>query len=494
MKEGRVPVPEPPRVSLAQAFKFVYNLGKRRPDIFLGFDPEKEPVVRMNGIDALPRVILVNDPSTIVALEGGKPVPNVTDRFDKVSVANRIFRTVFGENSFTATNENAKGRSSVMRNLSSSGLEAFGPDIQRIVMEEVEEKASSEKSFDIRELNTDIAFKTACTMIFGFDPKEHAEYRERAECFRENTTRQEEIALELSSIPNKRLLKWRQAQLTGEIEMLQKNTRGFVRELMKDPRIREGSMLSVIAKSELPQDQKEAEAAILLFAAFQSTASSMDSMLWQMAKNPDKFERVRENLGKDGIGSRPVQDEIKRIVDESSRLTTVIPAAVRGVIDSVEFDGLLYQKGTTVIFNHAAAGRDKRMWGNDANQFEPDRMLRDGIKASNILAFGVGPRSCSGRGLAGFVMKHYMNALLANGITVELDKKSPVIINEKTGFPHREMGFIARARDPINATIGQHPGFPSPSKGLGTASEGHSVSSAEHSASGSGCPFSRLFS
>jgi cytochrome P450 len=73
--------------------------------------------------------------------------------------------------------------------------------------------------------------------------------------------------------------------------------------------------------------------------------------------------------------------------------------------EGLTVDGKYIPPKTTIGISPLAQNRDKAIWGEDANEFKPERWLEDEAKAryleSNNMTFGGnGPRMCIGRNIA----------------------------------------------------------------------------------------------
>ncbi|XP_055817338.1 cytochrome P450 704C1 isoform X2 [Solanum dulcamara] len=84
--------------------------------------------------------------------------------------------------------------------------------------------------------------------------------------------------------------------------------------------------------------------------------------------------------------------------------------------DDVLPDGFHIRKGDGVYYMSYAMGRMSYVWGNDAEDFRPERWLKDGIfqpeSPFKFIAFHAGPRLCLGKDFAYRQMKILSMALL----------------------------------------------------------------------------------
>ncbi|XP_030517155.1 cytochrome P450 704C1-like [Rhodamnia argentea] len=127
--------------------------------------------------------------------------------------------------------------------------------------------------------------------------------------------------------------------------------------------------------------------------------------------NPDSFvERITD----------PVLDRMHYLhatLTETLRLYPAVPVDGRcAETDDVLPDGFHVKKGDNINYLAYSMGRMHNIWGEDAEDFKPERWLKDGIfqKESpfKFVAFHAGPRICLGKDFAYRQMKIVSIALL----------------------------------------------------------------------------------
>ena len=73
-------------------------------------------------------------------------------------------------------------------------------------------------------------------------------------------------------------------------------------------------------------------------------------------------------------------------------------------------------KGLGIIIHFAIMHRDKKVWGDDADEFNPLRFQNGVTKAAKVphalLSFSIGPRSCLGQNFAMMEAKSVMAVIL----------------------------------------------------------------------------------
>jgi len=116
----------------------------------------------------------------------------------------------------------------------------------------------------------------------------------------------------------------------------------------------------------------------------------------------------------DLVGERDLKYEdlnrftyLQAVVNESLRLYPSVPMDMKVALsDDTLPDGSAVEKGNVVVYNIFAMGRSKDIWGDDADEFKPERWLnRDFPSLYTYPVFNAGPRECLGKRLAWVEMK-----------------------------------------------------------------------------------------
>ncbi|KAJ6553222.1 cytochrome P450 [Mycena capillaripes] len=191
--------------------------------------------------------------------------------------------------------------------------------------------------------------------------------------------------------------------------------------------------LSANSAMHLTDEELVACTAMIVFGATDTTSSSMNRMFHLLATYPEVQERLRaeilaapEQLDHDTLVALPYLDGVVR---ETLRLyppvspsvyrvataDTVLPlsAPITGV-DRTAINSITVPKGTSVCVAIAAANHNKRIWGEGALEFRPDRWTNgkaDSVTTKlcgiygNTMTFIGGGRSCIGFKFAQLEMK-----------------------------------------------------------------------------------------
>jgi cytochrome P450 len=102
------------------------------------------------------------------------------------------------------------------------------------------------------------------------------------------------------------------------------------------------------------------------------------------------------------IWARVVNDRLyaQRCIHETLRLRPTTPKIKRRAEADTEVAGRSIPKDALVVLDAATANRDRRLFGEDADEFNPDRAVDESVPRWG-LAFGAGPHQCPGRSVAG---------------------------------------------------------------------------------------------
>ena len=201
------------------------------------------------------------------------------------------------------------------------------------------------------------------------------------------------------------------------------------------------------ARMQLSDSELRGQMTTFLLAGHETTSTLLTWTLHRLSTRPDVQSRLRDEIrgardqiARDGRGefeadelnALPYLDAVTR---EVSRLDppvsmTVRESAVDDVIplsapirarDGSTHDAVPIKKGQIILIPIAAYNRDTAIFGDDANEFRPERWLEstkvaDGQHTvgvwSPLLTFLAGPRSCIGYRFAILELKALLSALI----------------------------------------------------------------------------------
>ncbi|GJX74867.1 7-ethoxycoumarin O-deethylase-like protein, partial [Tanacetum coccineum] len=154
-----------------------------------------------------------------------------------------------------------------------------------------------------------------------------------------------------------------------------------------------------------------------------TTSNTVEWAMSEVLRKPYIMTKVKEELEK-VIGEGKVVEEkdlpklpyLKCIVKETLRIHPPFPFLIPRKVDKqVKLNGYTVPKGTQVLINVWAIGRDPNIW-EDSLDFKPERFMNSGIDVQGqyfeLIPFGAGRRICSGLPLAMRMIPMMLGSLL----------------------------------------------------------------------------------
>ncbi|GFV86873.1 cytochrome P450 18a1 [Trichonephila clavipes] len=225
----------------------------------------------------------------------------------------------------------------------------------------------------------------------------------------------------------------------GKLVKVLKEIKDYCRKEMKkheetlDPNnirdFMDGYLLEIQKRSKDPNTtfRKEvlADLSRVFFGAGSETVRvTVDWLLLVSAAYPQVQKRIQaeidEVIGTDRFPTW--QDRIRMPFTEAAivelmRWRTIVPLNImRYTLQDTEFNGYFIPKHSRILAVMWAVDNDANLWGNDVQEYKPERMLsEDGkkvVKPEYAIPFSVGKRSCPGKTLAETEVFLYLVAIL----------------------------------------------------------------------------------
>jgi cytochrome P450 len=173
-----------------------------------------------------------------------------------------------------------------------------------------------------------------------------------------------------------------------------------------------------------------------LIAGRDTTAQALSWTIFCLSQHPEAVTKVRQEIS-DVCGIRGLMYEdmnqlpyLHAVISEALRLYPSVPVLAKVAADDDTWpDGSFVPKGTMVLYDIYSMGKDKHIWGDDADVFRPERWIEMKNPPTNYeyVVFNAGPRECLGRRLALIEMKICLATLLPS-ISFELAVPADQII------------------------------------------------------------------
>lgn len=208
------------------------------------------------------------------------------------------------------------------------------------------------------------------------------------------------------------------------------------------------------AKGEpLGREELTAEALTQLIAGSDTTSNTSCAILYYVLRTPHVLPKLQKELDEADIpfGTVPSYDSVKdlpyvqAVINETMRIHSTsslgLPRLVPAVSPEnpnpkpIEILGYSFPPGTALSVPSYTIHHSKEIWGDDADDFVPERWQKDKITERQLAAFipfSVGPRACVGRNVAEMELKCIVGTVFRN---FEFrDEDSSPILETREGF------------------------------------------------------------
>ncbi|KAI4366329.1 hypothetical protein MLD38_022216 [Melastoma candidum] len=171
----------------------------------------------------------------------------------------------------------------------------------------------------------------------------------------------------------------------------------------------------LLGDGNLTVEQVKAVLMDLIIGGTDTNSATLEWAMTALMKNPrvmvaaqQEMRALLQNKGRDWHNGMVNEDDLdslpylKAVVKEALRLyppaPLLIPRETVQVRGKTVIDGYEIRPKTMVYVNAWAIGRDPDVWGEDAEEFLPERFLTKGLDRNEFgfLAFGAGRRKCPG--------------------------------------------------------------------------------------------------
>ncbi|VFQ77593.1 unnamed protein product [Cuscuta campestris] len=182
----------------------------------------------------------------------------------------------------------------------------------------------------------------------------------------------------------------------------------------------------MMGKTALTSKELVDECKTFFFGGYETITLALTWTLLVLALHPEWQRELKEEI-KEVIGDGDCCEvdatklaELKKmglVMSEVLRLYPPSPNAQRQARADIRVDSIVVPRGTNMWVDIVSMHHDKELWGEDANEFKPERFQDDmngGCKGkAGFLPFGFGGRMCIGRNLATMEYKIVLTLILA---------------------------------------------------------------------------------
>nr|KAI8762865.1 cytochrome P450 3A41-like [Biomphalaria glabrata] len=170
---------------------------------------------------------------------------------------------------------------------------------------------------------------------------------------------------------------------------------------------------------------------LIIFAGFDTTASTLQMCFYRLAKNPEIDRKVFEEIEKVVSSDIPTYEEIQQlkymeqVLNETLRLHPPAPIVSRRAAETRTYGSITIPKGAGVTIPVDMIMRDPKHYP-DPEKFDPDRFTEENVAQRDpmtFIPFGYGPRQCIGMRLAYIELKYCLVHVLRK-VKFELNERT----------------------------------------------------------------------
>lgn len=201
--------------------------------------------------------------------------------------------------------------------------------------------------------------------------------------------------------------------------------------------------------NEADPSEKELRDFVMTFvmAGRDTTAAALSWTLWELTRHPSHMDAIREEVDRicNGVFSAENTENLPfttAVIMEALRLHSPAPELFRfAVNDDTLPDGTFIPAGSCVNYSPNSINHSDKVWGTDADEFDPKRWLSKGEPSPyKFPTFNAGPRTCPGKSLAVMELKMSLAYLLCKFDFEDIaghtgDYQWTLVMAMKGGFP-----------------------------------------------------------
>uniref|UniRef100_A0A2R8ZNI2 Cytochrome P450 family 3 subfamily A member 43 n=1 Tax=Pan paniscus TaxID=9597 RepID=A0A2R8ZNI2_PANPA len=149
-----------------------------------------------------------------------------------------------------------------------------------------------------------------------------------------------------------------------------------------------------------------AQSIIIIFAAYDTTSTTLPFIMYELATHPDVQQKLQEEIDAVLPNKAPVtydalvqMEYLDMVVNETLRLFPVVSRVMRVCKKDIEINGVFIPKGLAVMVPIYALHHDPKYW-TEPEKFCPESRFskknKDSIDLYRYIPFGAGPQNCIG--------------------------------------------------------------------------------------------------
>ena len=204
-------------------------------------------------------------------------------------------------------------------------------------------------------------------------------------------------------------------KMVKKIEQL----RGLFRDIINERKASKGEFSDILdmlihsryedTGEAMSEEKMIDELIIFISAGHETTANTINWILYLLAANPDAQEKLYHLVANQPTAAVANHVYLQAIIQEGMRLYSTTWSTQRVAATDDQFKEYAYPKGTVIVPFFFGLHRAEALW-KEAQQFQPERFIAGEkiAKFKHFFPFGAGPRMCIGNHFALMEMAYFL--------------------------------------------------------------------------------------
>lgn len=415
-------------ISVAKAILKYPGLAKGKIDPLVKMANKNEKCFAISGGGQ--RTIVLNDPDLIDYVL--KENPDNFDRYKAIGLIGDFLKDgIFGKNGEEWMQHRKEMQPAFRPSMISDVWEEIHKSFEELISELHAKKESFDLENELKSFTFRLLFQTYIHSEIDYDPSHVVSLvDDLVEFCNPHNHSKRELKSAYKSLFG---IEYKRAEMPASFYELKK----IVSEIY-DLAIKDEANQGVLLKSiigNVDRQQVEGEICSLLIAGYDTVASSLSWICFEILKNPEYRDRIKQEGKEFDFSSNAFMRDMnfsKDFIYEVLRLYPAVPLLPRIVKEAVELKGVSLKKKDIIFISPFIYQRCQHHWKNP-EQFLPERFKEiDGkFKSKYLIPFGTGKMTCVGNNLAISLMSIGVH-LFAQKIDLEIvknDYKPSFIVN-----------------------------------------------------------------
>ncbi len=315
-----------------------------------------------------------------------------------------------GEGLFTTANDSpewAIGHETLMPGFTKGSMVGYHAAMHTVADDAVEALAERSEIEDVAAFMGNVALEVIgqCGFGYSFEPFTGTDRHPFAAALTRTLAETQQSAI---PVIGALLGRSRAKQAADDRDYLRATVRAVIDERKRSGERNPDLLDLMLHTTAVPMDDELIAEQVITFlvAGHETTGNVLAFAAHYIAADPQISARIREELTAvcaDGMITHSDVAKLRytrAVVSETLRLWPTAPGFFRAARVDTTLGGYAIAKGEWVFTLLLGVHRDRNVWGENADDFDPQRFLGRAPNAEQYKPFGTGPRACIGRAFA----------------------------------------------------------------------------------------------